>query len=281
MVRANQARFIIHRTQPSASLSTAVASLQSRLQNCFYPLPTDDIEQHQCGAGRALCVTFKLRDVAGGQVQIVRENGLTEMGFSRRAFISLPVIVTVTAGATPACRIVIFSWATFVRMPLPCMSRAVSSSSRVSRLVFGFFVFVTILHLEVPSFRACAIVLSSAFKNDATISRRVINSALSMFSNSALSMFSRSFLAKAKRKIGSIGTNPDQHTEATSPALPRPCDPLLDDLTTKVSINKPSYCPLDCIHKAVITDTLLSRKLRKCFGFKVRTIIYRSTNYSF
>jgi hypothetical protein len=114
--------------------------------------------------------------------------------------------------------------------------------------------------IKVPSFKACAIVSSAAFKNDATISRRVINS--------ALSIFSRSFFAKAKRKDGPIGADSDYHTKTASFALPRSSDPLLDDLTAKISIDQTPNGSFDGLHKAVVTDAVLSRKLRKRFGFE-------------
>ena len=104
------------------------------------------------------------------------------------------------------------------------------------------------------------IVSSAAFKNDATISRRVINS--------ALSIFSRSFFCEGEKKDGPIGTDSDDHPKAASLALPRPRDPLLDDLTAKVGIDQTPDGSFDGIHKAIVTDAVLSRKLRKRFGFE-------------
>jgi hypothetical protein len=75
-------------------------------------------------------------------------------------------------------------------------------------------------------------------------------------------------LGEAKEKDRTVGTNSDQHTEAASPALPRPCDPLLDDVTTKISINKSLHSSLDSIHEAVISDAIVSRELRKCLGLE-------------
>jgi hypothetical protein len=45
-------------------------------------------------------------------------------------------------------------------------------------------------------------------------------------------------------------------------------DPLLDDLTAKISIDQTPNGPFDGIHKAIVTDAVLSRKLRKRFGFE-------------
>jgi hypothetical protein len=114
--------------------------------------------------------------------------------------------------------------------------------------------------IKVPSFKACAIVSSAAFKNDATISRRVISS--------ALSIFSRSFFCEGENKDGPIGTDTDYHTKAASFALPRSSDPLLDNLTAKISIDQTPNGPFDGIHKAVVADAVMSRKLRQRFGFE-------------
>jgi hypothetical protein len=65
-----------------------------------------------------------------------------------------------------------------------------------------------------------------------------------------------------------------------------PCYPLLNDLTAKVSIDKPPQRPLNRIHKAVVTDAVLPRKLRQYFGFDdthhhpYSSINYSSLNYS-
>jgi hypothetical protein len=113
--------------------------------------------------------------------------------------------------------------------------------------------------IKVPSFKACAIVSSAAFKNDATISRRVINS--------GLSIFSRSFF-EGEKKDGPIGTESDDHPKAASLALSRPRDPLLDDLTAKVGIDQTPDGSFDGIHQAIVTDAVLSRELRKRSGFE-------------
>jgi hypothetical protein len=75
-----------------------------------------------------------------------------------------------------------------------------------------------------------------------------------------LSIFSRSFFLRRRKKDGPIGTDSDDHPKAASLALPPPRDPLLDDLTPDGSF--------DGIHKAIVTDAVLSRKLRKRFGFE-------------
>ncbi len=51
-------------------------------------------------------------------------------------------------------------------------------------------------------------------------------------------------------------------------ALPRPGDPLLDNLTAKISIDQTPNGPFDGIHKAIVADAVLSRKLRKRFGIE-------------
>jgi len=43
---------------------------------------------------------------------------------------------------------------------------------------------------------------------------------------------------------------------------------LLDDLTAKVSIDQTPDGSFDGIHKAIVTDAVPSRKLRKRFGFE-------------
>jgi len=73
---------------------------------------------------------------------------------------------------------------------------------------------------------------------------------------------------EGEKKDGPIGTDSDYHTKVTSLALPRPGDPLLDDLTAKVSVDQTSNGPFDGINKAVVTDAVLSRKLRKRFCFE-------------
>jgi hypothetical protein len=55
--------------------------------------------------------------------------------------------------------------------------------------------------------------------------------------------------------------------KAASLALPRPRDPLLDDLT-KVSIDQTPDGSYDRIHKAIVTDAVLSHELRKRFDFE-------------
>jgi hypothetical protein len=65
------------------------------------------------------------------------------------------------------------------------------------------------------------------------------------------------------------------------PLLPCPGDPLLDDLTAKISIDQTPNGSFDGIHKAVVADAVLSRKLRKRFGFEnAHRVVSSSTNYS-
>jgi hypothetical protein len=47
---------------------------------------------------------------------------------------------------------------------------------------------------------------------------------------------------------------------------------LLDDLTAKVSIDQTLDGSFDGIHKAIVTDAVLSRKLRKRLVLKMRTV---------
>jgi hypothetical protein len=75
-------------------------------------------------------------------------------------------------------------------------------------------------------------------------------------------------LGEGEEKDGSIGTNSDGHAKAAPLALSRPGDPLLDDLTAKVSIDQTSHCSFDGIRKPVITDAVLPRKLSERFGFE-------------
>jgi hypothetical protein len=50
--------------------------------------------------------------------------------------------------------------------------------------------------------------------------------------------------------------------------LPCPGNPLLDELTAQVSIDQTSRGSLDGIHKAIVTDAVLSGKPRQGFGFE-------------
>jgi hypothetical protein len=77
---------------------------------------------------------------------------------------------------------------------------------------------------------------------------------------------------RRRKKDGPIGTDSDDHPKAASLALPLPRDPLLDDLTAKVSIDQTPDGSFDGIHKAIVTDAVPSRKLRRRFGLKMRTV---------
>ena len=73
----------------------------------------------------------------------------------------------------------------------------------------------------------------------------------------------------------------NEQTKPTPLALPRPSDPLLDELTAEVSINQTLNGSLDGIHKAIITDAVLSRKPCQGFGFEdTQKPLSRSINYS-
>jgi hypothetical protein len=62
----------------------------------------------------------------------------------------------------------------------------------------------------------------------------------------------------------------NEQAKSTSLALPRPSDPLLDEVTAQVSINQTSNGSLDGIHEAIITDAVLSGKLAKVLVLKIR-----------
>jgi hypothetical protein len=81
-------------------------------------------------------------------------------------------------------------------------------------------------------------------------------------------MFFPLVLGKTKQENGSIGADSDQHAKAASLALSRPRHPLLDDVTTKISINQTSHGIFDGGSKAVVADAVLSGKPRKSLGFE-------------
>src|SRR5665213_1149734 len=60
----------------------------------------------------------------------------------------------------------------------------------------------------------------------------------------------------------------NKQTKPTSLALPRPGNPLLDELTAQVSIDQASRGSLGGIHKTIVTDAVLARKLCQGFGFE-------------
>jgi hypothetical protein len=63
--------------------------------------------------------------------------------------------------------------------------------------------------------------------------------------------------------------------------LPRPGDPLLDELTAQVSIDQTSNGSLHGIDKTIITDAVLSGKFCQGFGFEdTQKSLYRSIDYS-
>jgi hypothetical protein len=75
-------------------------------------------------------------------------------------------------------------------------------------------------------------------------------------------------LGESEQKYGSIGEESDDHTKAASLALSRSGNTLLDDLTAKVSVDQTPYSSFNGIHEAIITDAVLLRKLRECFGLE-------------
>ena len=73
----------------------------------------------------------------------------------------------------------------------------------------------------------------------------------------------------------------NEQAKPTSLALPQPSDPLLDELTTQVSINQTSNGSLDGIHETIVTDAVLSGKLCQGFGFEdTQKSLSRSIDYS-
>ena len=60
----------------------------------------------------------------------------------------------------------------------------------------------------------------------------------------------------------------NKQTKPTSLALPRPGNPLLDELTAQVSIDQASRGSLGGIHKTIVTDAVLAGKLCQGFGFE-------------
>src|SRR6266849_2507477 len=177
---------------------------QARLQDGLNSLAPNDIEQHEGRTCRTLGTAFELRDIVRRQIQVGRKNRLTNVALLAEGF-DFPAcqgdrysardthvphgnFVMSGFGQKATCTHVTCGFQQFLGQPTGlCLSLF---CFRLCLLCFRCHV---VPRLKVPSFKACAIVSSSAFKNDATISRRVINS--------ALSIFSRSFFAKAKRKM--------------------------------------------------------------------------------
>ena len=88
-------------------------------------------------------------------------------------------------------------------------------------------------------------------------------------------------LGEAKQKNSPIGPNSNEHTKAASLSLPRPCHPLLDDVTAKISIDQATRRTFDGGCKAGVADALLPRKLRKIFGLEdAHNLFYNTMNYS-
>ena len=149
------------------------------------------------------------------------------------------------------CRKVIFSWAALVMIPFARMSRAVSRSSLLNRLSPFFarlgFVFAAILHLDqksdFQSLRNFRLIGGEPGSDNVTQGPELI----------VVDVFPLVF-GKPKQENGSIGTDPDEHTEPTSLALPRPCHPLLDDVTAKIGIDQTSHGIFDGDYKAGIVD---------------------------
>jgi hypothetical protein len=64
-----------------------VAALKaSRLQDGFNSLASNDIEQHKGRTCRTLFAAFELRNIVRRQIQVVRENGLTNVAFLAEGF---------------------------------------------------------------------------------------------------------------------------------------------------------------------------------------------------
>jgi hypothetical protein len=79
---------------------------------------------------------------------------------------------------------------------------------------------------------------------------------------------SRARFWRRRTEDGSIGTNSDDLAKATSLALSRPGDPLLDDLTAEVGVDQTPNGSFDSIHEIFVPDAVLPRKFRQCFGFE-------------
>jgi hypothetical protein len=69
--------------------------------------------------------------------------------------------------------------------------------------------------------------------------------------------YSHALFGEGEQKDRPIGTDSDDHAKTTSPALARSGDPLLDDLTAKVSINQTPDGAINGVDQAVITDAVL------------------------
>lgn len=126
----------------------------SKLKDCFDALAPDDIKQHQRRAAGAFCASFKLRHVANRQIEEMRKHGLTEIDLLAKRFYSRSRELDRNGRrqSSPRWRIVILSRAAFGKRPLACISRAVSSDSRVNRLSpflgLAFLAFVTMVDLD-------------------------------------------------------------------------------------------------------------------------------------
>ena len=78
-----------------------------------------------------------------------------------------------------------------------------------------------------------------------------------------------------------MGPKTNEQAKPTSLTLPRPSDPLFDELTAKVSINQTLNGSLDGIHKAITTDAVPLRKPCQGFGFEdAHKVLFSYINYS-
>jgi hypothetical protein len=156
------------------------------------------------------------------------------------------------------------------------MSRAVSSNSLVSRLVFAltFLAFVAMSHLNQGSVFEGSFDLLVAGAQER--SRNLPEG--DQFCITDVFTF---VLGEAEQKDGSMRAEPDEQSKAGSLALSRPRNALLDDPSAEIGIDQALLRTLDRRNQARIRDAILAGESRKRSGFEdTHECPYSAINYS-
>src|SRR5579883_969776 len=156
------------------------------------------------------------------------------------------------------------------------MSRAVSRSSLVSRLVLplGFLACLVIFYLNQGS------VVESLLDRFVTRLKEAARDLPQGRQFFMVNVFALVF-CKAKQENRTMRTKADQQAKASSLALARSRDTLLDDAATQVRLDETTRGPINGIDQTFVRDAIFAGEFRKCFGFEnPHQRLYRSMYYS-